>query len=115
MELSKVIPAVVAAVAGVTGGGVAGVGFSRADATAQREEIRMEFAAADLKAAVDAELGRVDLQLEQIEAKLKLYRTIEETRALTADEAADREYQIENRALLRERRLKLLDDRRAAG
>jgi len=113
MEWSKLIPPVVAAVTGALGGGAAGVGFSRADATAQRDELRMEFAAADVQNAVDAELERIALQLDQIEAKLKLYRTIEETRELTADEVADRDYLLENRALLRERRLKLLDDKRA--
>lgn len=111
MNWDKAVPAVIAAVVGALGGGVSGVGFSRADAEAQRDELRDEFLAADEGRAVEAEVARIDLQLEQIEAKLKLYRTIEEDRPLTPDEQADREYQIENRQLLRARRLALLDQR----
>lgn len=42
----------------------------------------------------------VEVTLELIEARLKLYRTIMESRELTSDEQADYDYQIDRRRIL---------------
>lgn len=70
--------------------------------TAEHVVIEAEAVAGDVQVAQSAYVANRDVELELIEAKLKMYRMLREHRALTPDEEADEEWLKKRKSILLE-------------